>query len=113
METFLDLRHGWQARVAQQCVHGHDEARRAESALRAVRLGQSLLDGVQAAWAAALAIDTDAFHRRHGPTVQCAHRGQASVGRQMPFVFIRQKKRKLPLLLPSFEPHHEFNFFRY
>ncbi len=64
--------------VPQQGVHAHDEARRAEAALRPVALGYPLLNRVE------LVRVPEAFHRRHRHAVHPREWDQAGVHGDMP-----------------------------
>ena len=47
MKIGLDVVHGGLGLVPEEGVHGHDDAGGAEAALRPVRCGHALLNGVQ------------------------------------------------------------------
>ena len=78
VEAALDLLHRDLGRRSQRRVQGHHHAGRAEAALRAVKVGDALLDRMVSG-----ARRPDALGGRHGPAVERRQRTQARVDRQM------------------------------
>lgn len=75
VEALLDLLQRGRLRALQRAVERHDDARRAEAALRAVLLGDAPLHRVRLCGCA------DALHGHHMAAVHTAQRRQAGVHR--------------------------------